>query len=54
MHQKIGGLLRVLYNQQSWQIAFYQTGWLSTNASEMNVYSSHQMQKYNYSSLHVP
>jgi len=54
MHPKIGGLLRVLYNQQSWHIAFYQTDWLSTNASDMNVYSSYQMQKYVYSSLHMP
>jgi hypothetical protein len=37
MHQKIGELLRVLYNKQSWHIAFYQTGWLSTNASDMDV-----------------
>jgi len=53
MHQKIGELLRVLYKKQSWHIAFYGTGWLSTNASDMNVCSSHQMQKYIYSSLHT-
>jgi hypothetical protein len=54
MHQKIAELLRILYNRQSRHVAFYRTGWLSTSMSDMNVCSSHQMQKYIYSSLHIP
>jgi len=48
MHQKLGELLRVLYNKQSWHVAFCRTGWLSTSPSDMNVCSSHHMQKYIY------
>jgi hypothetical protein len=42
------GLGKILYNKQFWHIEFHQTGRVSTSASDMNVCSFPQIQKYNY------